>query len=276
MARAGRSKYFDQFGNDRAGECAARNDRRQFPPERSIAIEDRNNQVRDDIGERDRNDRGQPHQRSQWSFKVHLAGVGITSLGDCRVNEIRHGAGHQHHDAHDENPHQQLHLDPGIRHRQQNESNQSDAGNAVCLETVGTGSDRVAGIVAGTVGNYAGVAGVVFLDLKNDLHQVRTDVGDLGKDAAGDAQCRRTQTFADGKADKARTGVLTGNEKENEEHDQQLDADQEHADAHACFKWNRVDRIGLAFQTCECCARIRERVDPNSEPRHAITPGDAD
>ena len=276
MTRLRRSKYFDQFGNHRAGERAARNDRRQFPPQRSIAVQHRNNQIRDDVGEHNRNDRSQPHQRRQRRFKVHFAGVGVTGLGDRGVNEIRHRAGNQHHDAHHENPHQQLHLNPGIRDGQQDKGNQSDAGDAVGLKAVGAGSDRVARVVAGTVGNHAGIARVVFLDLEDDLHQVRTDVGNLGKDAARDSQGRGAQTLTDGKADKAGTGILAGHEQQNEEHDQQLDADQQHADAHAGLKRNRVDRKGLAFQTRERGARIRKRVDANSKPRHAITAGDAD
>jgi len=55
------------------------------------------------------------------------------------------------------------------------------------------------------------------------------------KDAAGDTQARaRAERFADGeKTDEARAGVVARNEQQDEEHHQQLDADEHHADAHA-------------------------------------------
>ena len=87
---------------------------------------------------------------------------------------------------------------------QQDEGNQRDARDAVGLEAVGRGPDRVAGVVARAVRDDARVARVVFLDLEDDLHQVGADVGDLGEDAAGDAQRGRAQRLADGEADEAR------------------------------------------------------------------------
>ena len=55
---------------------------------------------------------------------------------------------------------------------QQDEDDEGHAGDAVGLETVGRGADRIARVVAGAIGDHAGVAGVVFLDLEDDLHQV--------------------------------------------------------------------------------------------------------
>ena len=81
---------------------------------------------------------------------------------------------------------------------------QRDAGDAVGLETVGAGSDRVARVVARAIRDHAGVARVIFLDLEDDLHQVRADVGDLGENAAGNAQRSRAERFADREADEAR------------------------------------------------------------------------
>ena len=86
---------------------------------------------------------------------------------------------------------------------QGDEGDQGDAGDAVGLEAVGGGADRVAGVVAGAVGDDAGVARIVFLDVEDDLHQVGADVGDLGEDAAGDAQGRGAERFADGEAEEA-------------------------------------------------------------------------
>ena len=69
--------------------------------------------------------------------------------------------------------------------------------------------------------------------LEDDLHQVGADVGDLGEDAAGDAQRRGAERLADGEADEAGAGEVAGDEEQDAEHDEQLDADQQHADAHA-------------------------------------------
>jgi hypothetical protein len=73
----------------------------------------------------------------------------------------------------------------------------------VGLEPVGARADRIAGVVARAVGNHARVARVVFLDVEDDLHQVRPDVGDLGEDAAGDAQRRGAERLADREADES-------------------------------------------------------------------------
>ena len=91
---------------------------------------------------------------------------------------------------------------------QGDEGDEGDAGDAVGLEAVGGRADRVAGVVAGAVGDDAGVARVVFLDVEDDLHQVGADVGDLGEDAAGDAQGRGAERFADGEAEEAEADDL--------------------------------------------------------------------
>jgi hypothetical protein len=75
-----------------------------------------------------------------------------------------------------------------LLHGQDDERDQRHAGDPVGLEPVGAGTDRVAGVVARAVGDDAGVAGVVFLDVEDDLHEVGADVGDLGEDAARDPQ----------------------------------------------------------------------------------------
>ena len=232
--------------------------------------------VRDDVGEHDGDDRGEPDQRGQRRFEVHLVGVAVARLGDGFVEEVGHGAGDQHHDAHDEDPHQQLHLDRGIVHAQQDEGDQRDAGHAVGFEAVGAGANRVARVVAGAVGNDARVARVVFLDLEDDLHQVGADVGNLGEDAAGDTQRGRAQRLADGEADEALAGVVSRDEQQDAEHDQQLDGDQHHADAHAGLQRNLVDGIRLAAQAGEGGARVGEGVHADAEPRHAVAAGDSD
>ena len=164
----------------------------------------------------------------------------------------------------------------GIFHAEKDEGDQSDAGDAVGFEAVGGGSDGVAGIVSGAIGDYAGVAGVVFFNFEDDLHQVGADVGDLGEDAAGDAESGRAERFADGESDEAGAGVVAGDEEQNDQHDQELDADQHHADAHAGFERNLVDGERLAGQGCEGGAGVGEGVDANAEPGYAVAAGDAD
>ena len=181
----------------------------------------------------DRDDRGQPHERGERRLEVHLVGVRVPGLRDRLVDEVGQAARDDHHDAHHEDPDEQLHLHARARHREQDERDQRDAGDAVGLEAVGARADRVARVVARAVGDHARVARVVFLDVEDDLHQVRPDVGDLGEDAAGDAQRRRAERLADGEADEARPGVVARDEQQDAQHHEQLDADEQHPDAHA-------------------------------------------
>ena len=115
-----------------------------------------------------------------------MVGVEISGSGHGTVDEVGSRARHQHGDSHDENPHEELHLRGGVLHTQQDEGDQRDPGDSVSFKAIGAGAHRIARIVAGAVGNDAGIASVVFLDAEHDLHQVRTDIGDLGEDAAGD------------------------------------------------------------------------------------------
>src|SRR5205807_9769919 len=126
-----------------------------------------------------------PDQRGQRSFEIHVVAVSVSRLSDSVVDEIRKRAGNQHHDAHDEDPDQQLHLNLRIRHAEQDERDQRHAGNAIGLKAVGARTDRIASIVTGAVRDYAGFASVIFLDLEHDLHQVGTYIGDLGEDSSG-------------------------------------------------------------------------------------------
>src|SRR4029077_3728956 len=112
--------------------------------------------------------------------------------------------------AHHEDPHQQLHLHGGTLYAQKDEGDQRHAGHAVGFEAVGGGADGIAGVVAGAVGDHAGVAGIVFFNFEDDLHQVGTDVGDLGENAAGNPQRGRAQGFSNGEADETRTGIVAG------------------------------------------------------------------
>ena len=134
----------------------------------------------------------------------------------------------------------------------------------------------IARIVAGAIRDDAGVARVILFNLENDLHQIGADVGDLGEDTARDAQRRRAQRFADGETDETRTRVVARNEEQDAQHDEQLHADQQHADAHAGLERNRIAGVRLPAQTGKCRSRIGKRVNADAEPGNAEAARNAD
>ena len=289
VGRFGRSEDFDQLRNNRPRQRAARDNRRQLPPKRLIAGERTaarhraNRHVGDHVGQGNRNNRSDPDQTGQRTFKVHFVSVFTACLGHRLVDEVARSRSNHHHHPHHENPNQQLNLQclvtfAGHRliDREQDEGNQGDSGHAVSLKTVRTRPHRVAGVISGAVRNHTRVSGVVFLDLEDDLHQVRTDIGNLGENTTGDSQRRRTQTLTNRKSDKAWARVAAGDKQQNAEHDQQLDANQHHPDAHTGLQRNGVAGIGLASQTGKRGPRVGEGVNPNTEPGNQVAAGDPD
>ena len=75
---------------------------------------------------------------------------------------------------------------------------------------------------------------------------------------------------------KQESGVVGGNEQQNAEHQEQLDADEQHPDAHAGLERNGVNRKRLAPQAGERGPGVGEGVDADAEPGHAVAAGDAD
>src|SRR5258708_32176934 len=100
-------------------------------------------------------------------------------------------------------------------------------------------------------------------------------MGDFGEDGAGDAEGGCAERFTDGEANEARPGVVSWNEKKNKEHHEQLDGDQHHTDAHACFERRVVNRVRLSAQAGENGARVRGGGDANPEPCDTLTATDA-
>ena len=84
VRRLGRREDLDELGNDRAGERAAGDDRRELPPERAVA-ERRDEQVRRDVGQRDRHDRRQPHQARQRRLEVHRRRVLVLAFASASL-----------------------------------------------------------------------------------------------------------------------------------------------------------------------------------------------
>src|ERR1035441_5681731 len=103
-----------------------------------------------------------------------------------------------------------------------------------------------------------------------------TEIGDLGEDAAGHRQGAGAERFTDGEADEAGAGKRARNEEQDEEHDEQLNRDQEHADAHAGLQGNVVAGIGFAAKRSEGGARVGEGVNAHAEGRHGEAAGNAD
>ena len=68
---------------------------------------------------------------------------------------------------------------------------------------------------------------------------------------------RGAQRFADRESDEAGARVVAGDEQQDEQHQQQLDADEHHADAHAGLERDRVAGIRLAAQAGERGPRVR-------------------
>ena len=276
VAGLGRREDLDELGNDRPGKRAAGDDGRELPPEIGVSAEVRDQPVRGGVGEDDRHNRRQPDQPRQRHLEVHRLGVAEARFRPHVVEQVRRAARDDHDDAHHEDPDEELHLDGRLGHRDEDERDERDAGDAVGLEAVGARADRVARVVAGAVRDDAGIPDVVFLDVEDDLHQVRADIGNLGEDAAGDSEHGGAERLANREADEARPGVVAGNEEQDAEHQQQLDADEQHADAHPGAERDGVDRKRHAAQAGERGARVGERIDADAEPRHAVAAGDAD
>ena len=154
-------------------------------------------------------------------------------FADRVVDEVGGERGEDHQDAHGEDPDDQLAAHGRIcGQRQGQKGDQGHAGDAVGLEAVRRGADAVTRIVARAVGDDAGVFRIVFGQMEDDLHQVGTDVGDLGEDTAADPQRAGAEGFADGKPDEAGAGQLLRNVGENQDHEEELDAHQQETDAH--------------------------------------------
>ena len=268
-------KILTNSGNDRARQRPARDDGGQLPPERAVP-EVRDQEVGGDVRDHHRHARRQPHEGRERRLEVHLPGAGVAAPGDRLVDQVGRAAGHDHQDAHREDPDQELDLDRRVLHREQDEGDQRDPGHPVGLEAVGGRADRVAGVVARAVGDDARVAGIVLLDVEHDLHEVRADVRDLREDAAGDPEGRRAEGLPDREADEARPGVLAGDEQEDAQHQEELHADEEHPDAHPGLERDRVDRQRPPREAGERRPRVREGVDPHAEPGDAVAPADAD
>ena len=271
-----RGEHLDELGDDGTREGPAGDDGRELPPQGRVAAQVGDEDVARDVGEGHRDDRGQPHEGGQRRLEVHLVGVPVAGARDRVVDQVRPAARQDHDDAHHEDPDEELDLDLRVLDREEDEGDQRDARHAVGLEPVGAGSDRVSRVVARAIGDDAGVPGVVLLDVEDDLHEIRADVRDLREDAARDPEGGGAQRLADREPDEARARVVARDEEEDAQHHEQLDADQQHPDAHPGPQRDLVEGKRLAAQARERRAGVRVRVDPDAEPRDPVAPRDSD
>ncbi len=142
-----------------------------------------------------------------------------------------------------------------------------DDGHLVAFEDVGGHAGTVTDVVADVVGDGGGVAGVILGDAGLDLaHQVGTDVGRLGIDAAADSHEECQQRSAEAEAQQDFVGVLTVGH-EDERAAQEAQAVGEHAG----------DRAGAVTQLeGGAIAGPRGGGDPQVAPHRQAHPDEAD
>ena len=134
-------------------------------------------------------------------------------LAECPVDLERGYGSNDHEYTHDENPGKQY--AGQVRLYSQNyKRNEGNSCNTISFKTVCSRSYAVTCIVSCTVGNNTWVTRVIFFDFKNDLHQVGTDIGDLGEDTAGNTECTGSKGFTNCKTYKACSGQILWNKQQ--------------------------------------------------------------
>jgi uncharacterized protein YhjY with autotransporter beta-barrel domain len=115
---------------------------------------------------------------------------------------------------------------------QHDEGDQRHTGHAVGLEAVGGRADRVAGVVASTVGDHAGVARIVLLDVEDSIFiksepmsaiLVKMPPAILSAAAPSDSPMAKPMKHLPARS--------AGTNSRMAEHDQQFGGDQQHADS---------------------------------------------
>ena len=274
MTGAGAGEYLRKFRNQGAGDGPATDDDGEGQPEGHAA-----NYLRqlgeEDIARRkghdDGHDGGNPDQIGQGMFEVEFLLACEKRLAERVIHEIGGQGGQDHEDTHGEDPDDQLAAHGGIVGQGQGQkSDQGYTRNTVSLETVCRGADAVTGVVACTVGDDAGIFGIVFGKVEDDLHEVGTDVGDLGEDTTADTQGAGAEGLTDGEADKAGAGHFGRDVGQDENHEQEFDADQQEAHAHTGAKTDIDDIQWFTAQGREGGPGVGDGVDPDAEPGDAV------
>ncbi len=263
-----------EFRNQRAGNGPAADDDGQGQPESHGVThrgEFRQQEIAGAEGHSDRNDRGDPDQIGQGVFEIEVLLAAEGGLADDVVHEVGCQGCQDHEDTHGKDPDDQLAAHCGVvRQGQGQKRDQGHARDAVGLETVRRGTDAVARVVTGAVGDDAGVLRIVFRKVEDDLHEVGADVGDLREDTAADTEGGGAEGLTDGKTDEAGTGQFTRDVGQDDDHEKELDADQKQTHAHAGPQTDVDDAEGIPAQGGEGRPGVGHGVDPDAEPGHTI------
>ena len=147
---------------------------------------------------------------------------------------------------------------------------QSHTSNAVSFKTVGSRANRVTSVVTSTVGNNTRVAWVVLANLEYHLHQVATNVGNLGEDTTGDTQSTCSKRFANGEANEAATSQVGRHKHQDDKHQEQLNANQHDANAHTSRQWDVQQVERATAKRCKRHASVGEGVHSHAKPSHSI------
>jgi len=152
-----------------------------------------------------------------------------------------------HHDAHGEDPDQQLDLHRGLPDRQQDEADQRDSGDARTSRsrrrTARPNRRRCRPVQSAIT---PGLRASSSLMLKTIFIRSLPMSAILVKMPPAMRSAEAPQRLADGEADEAGSGVVRRHEEQDAEHHQELDADQHRADGHARLERNGVGEEGLA------------------------------
>ena len=269
----GGGEEFGELGDERSAEGAAGDDDAQGEPQVGYEGVDRGG-VEDEVGGEegaaDAEDGGNPHERGEGCLEVDVVGTVVFSLGDGAVDVVGEDGGDDAEDTHDENPHEEFHLHVEVGYGEEYEGDEGDARDAVGLETVGGGSDAVACIVACAVGDDPRIAGVILPNLEDHLHEVASDVGNLGEDAACDAEGGGAEALADGEAYEAAACKVLGHEHQDDEHQHEFYADEDYAYRHACTQGYVEEVEGFTPEGGESHAGVGVGVHTHPEPCHAV------
>ena len=278
VAALGGGEHLGELGDQGAGDGAAGDDRGERPPE--VGGFDRVEVGQEHVARReghcDGNERGDPHEVGERMLEVEVLLACPQGLAEHVVDGIGHDGGQDHQDTHCEDPHDELAChERVVRKGKGDEGDERNARHAVGFEAVSRGADAVARVVAGAVSDDAGVLRVVFGEVEHDLHEVGADVGDLGEDAAADTERACAQGLADGEADEAGARQLRGDVCQDHDHEEEFDAHEQEADAHAGTQADVHDVQGARLERCESGPGVGHRVDPDAEPGNTVGTEDA-